>query len=738
MKVQRFIVAGGLLLVISCTTVPGEPAGGGGVVAIPPVGSVAGQNSLTRAATNPKSFSKPIIRVGLLSDQTEVSFNRIEGGYFIDAPGGGYTLRRGFKVSAPVTSGTLRYAVQVGAVSDRGSAESLAQRLRADATLVDSVFDAPAGVYRIVAGDFAEARSAEPLRELLTQKGYATPMFIVRRPSDKPFQRVHRILDDEGESHSIEADSLLVIPATLETVVIDGARYRGGARVFINNRGMLNVINELALEEYLRGVVPNELGPKIYDELEGLKAQALAARTYAFRNLGQFVSEGFDICPTPACQVYKGFSTEEPLSDQAVKETAGLVITYEGKPIDALYTSTCGGETSDVATMFPGRSEPYLKRARCVEMEMSLFEGRKSGGLFSELELESELFTGLSGDSNAGVWTPASMARAASRTAELLGERAPGGQPASTSRGDVLAFLSRFWNLAVHAKALTLPEDRQYYFPGRASAESSDAQLAAAFLIKFRLVPTQQIDRIDLTSEMPRSEFQALMYNWLREHDAVREASGKIQGIRGRELLLKADGKTTSFAIPSGTPLFRKMNERSQEYRSLPIMIGDRVSIIQDRSKRPVAVVLQASSDGASFDRTSSFANWTRSYRADELVTSIAKRNAIRELVGIRPVGVDPSGRITALEVTAEGGRTFMLKGLPIRWSLNVPDNLFVHAKSVDPDGVDRYTFFGKGWGHGTGMCQVGAYGMAFRGWSAEQIIKRFYHGVEIVAMKTN
>ena len=89
------------------------------------------------------------------------------------------------------------------------------------------------------------------------------------------------------------------------------------------------------------------------------------------------------------------------------------------------------------------------------------------------------------------------------------------------------------------------------------------------------------------------------------------------------------------------------------------------------------------------------------------------------------------------MEVTAEGGRTFVLRGLPVRWSLNVPDNLFVFEKSVDPDGVDRYTFFGKGWGHGIGMCQVGAYGMAFRGWKADQILKHYYTGVEIGPMKS-
>ncbi len=165
-------------------------------------------------------------------------------------------------------------------------------------------------------------------------------------------------------------------------------------------------------------------------------------------------------------------------------------------------------------------------------------------------------------------------------------------------------------------------------------------------------------------------------------------------------------------------------------------MIGER-GFLQRSAGRIAALIVQANYDGASFDRTSSFADWTRSYRADELVKSINNRNPIQQLVDLKPLTIDASKRIAELQVTAEGGRTFVLRGLPVRWSLNVPDNLFVIEKTKDADGVDRYTFFGKGWGHGVGMCQVGAYGMAFRGWKADQILKRFYTGVEIVPMTT-
>ena len=174
-----------------------------------------------------------------------------------------------------------------------------------------------------------------------------------------------------------------------DTLTIADKPYRTAARVFINPRGTYNVINELNIEDYLRGVVPAEMGPKIYDEVEALKAQAIAARTYAVRNLGQFKREGYDICAGPACQAYNGFSGEDPLTDRAVTETAGLVATYNGQPIDALYTATCGGETSDVGTMFPGRNEPYLKRVRCVEDEVLTIAGRADSGLLTEQQVNA-------------------------------------------------------------------------------------------------------------------------------------------------------------------------------------------------------------------------------------------------------------------------------------------------------------------------------------------------------------
>ena len=693
-------------------------------------------NGLTPAANVSRSIAAPKIRVGMVSDQTTVTFPRVDGGYYLVTDSGASTLRRGFTDTAPLSDRSVRYAIQASAISDKPSADAFVEKIRSETgQRVDAVFDPAAGHYRILVGDFADTRSAQPLRDQLVAKGYAKEMLVVRRPTDQPFDKVHQIVDDEGERYTLNGESLLVLPITADTITIDKKPYRGGARLFINGRGLLNVINELNFEDYLRGVVPAEMGSKVFDELEALKAQAVAARTYAVRNLGQFHVEGYDICPGPACQAYNGFSGEEPLADQAVRETAGIVMWYDNKPIDALFTATCGGETSDVGTMFPGRAEPYLKRVRCVELDMTTIAGRADSGILTEPQVNARIFEAVAALGPSSSWSARDVEAAVNAALRLMGKSESPERAASSRRGDVLDYLARVAAFDTNGMVLTLPEDRKYFFPQSGSPDSR-AYAAAAFLIKYGFLPAQNIDRIDLAQAIPREELYGLLGSWLKKHDALKEASGKIVSINGRTLVTKTEGKSSSFTLPEGIPIFRRISDRYQEYRSVPVMAGDRVFIEQNVRKAPVAMVVQANYDGASFDRTSSFADWTRSYRADELVASINKRYPIQQLQGLRPTVVDASHRIAEMEVTAENGRTFVLKGLPIRWSLNVPDNLFVFDKTVDPDGVDRYTFYGKGWGHGIGLCQVGAYGMAFRGYRFDQILKHYYTGIEIAPMK--
>ena len=123
--------------------------------------------------------------------------------------------------------------------------------------------------------------------------------------------------------------------------------------------------------------MPSELGPEVWPQLEALKAQAVAARTYALANASQFEDDGYDICATPRCQAYGGAAVEHPLSDRAVEATRGEIAAWQGKPIDALYTATCGGHTEDAKEIFPEQAASYLVGVPCRAEDAALARTRR-------------------------------------------------------------------------------------------------------------------------------------------------------------------------------------------------------------------------------------------------------------------------------------------------------------------------------------------------------------------------
>jgi len=116
--------------------------------------------------------------------------------------------------------------------------------------------------------------------------------------------------------------------------------YRGDLGV-TRQGGALTLVNILSVEEYLYGVLSAEMSSKAH--AQALRAQAVAARTFVFRNLGRHKGEGFDFCPLVHCQVYQGVSAQTPSTIAVVRDTRGEVIVYEDRPIEALFHAHCGG-----------------------------------------------------------------------------------------------------------------------------------------------------------------------------------------------------------------------------------------------------------------------------------------------------------------------------------------------------------------------------------------------------------
>jgi stage II sporulation protein D len=130
--------------------------------------------------------------------------------------------------------------------------------------------------------------------------------------------------------------------------------YRGQIEVGVTAQ-KLSAVNVLGLEQYLAGVVPQEM-PSAWPD-EALKAQAVAARSYALAH--RVGGKGFDLYADVRSQVYGGIRAENPRTTAAIEATAGEVLLWEGKPIDALFHSTSGGTTLAAIEVF-GKPIPYL------------------------------------------------------------------------------------------------------------------------------------------------------------------------------------------------------------------------------------------------------------------------------------------------------------------------------------------------------------------------------------------
>jgi SpoIID/LytB domain protein len=167
--------------------------------------------------------------------------------------------------------------------------------------------------------------------------------------------------DSRGEKHYFESPLRLRSSGQL---IINGLPYADDFVLEIY-QGKLNLNQIVALEEYIAGVLPNEIGPN--SPLEALKAQAVAARTHAVSLLlyNRHRDQGFDLCSSTHCQVYKGKHLRNLQIEEAVMQTAGEILTVENRVADATYHSSCGGKTDSSAKIWRSALIPHLSGSVC-------------------------------------------------------------------------------------------------------------------------------------------------------------------------------------------------------------------------------------------------------------------------------------------------------------------------------------------------------------------------------------
>jgi stage II sporulation protein D len=161
--------------------------------------------------------------------------------------------------------------------------------------------------------------------------------------------------------------------------------------------------------------------------------------------------------------------------------------------------------------------------------------------------------------------------------------------------------------------------------------------------------------------------------------------------------------------------------------------VGDEVSYHLGANKSVDILILTSSILGASDDRSSSFYRWDQRYTRQELEDLVKKRVDVGQLQDVVITKRGVSGRVIQVKLVGSRG-TFLINGFRVRTALGLKENLFTLERQVDASGgVAAFNFSGKGWGHGVGLCQVGAYGMAVRGVDFESILKHYYPGIALV-----
>jgi stage II sporulation protein D len=529
--------------------------------------------------------------------------------------------------------------------------------------------------------------------------------------------------------------------------------YRGRIEVFANTRGALTVVNVLGLEDYVKGVVPNELSAGGYPLIEAHKAQAIAARTYALRNRGQFMSQGYDLLPTTRSQVYRGLTSENALSSRAVDETRGMVATYNGEPINALYTSTCGGRTEDAANIF-NDAVPYLKARECAaeghaalspfivktSREPAELKSQQNVALARDVALLAiQNFTSLRTrvsdswlDAEAPVsdvrsWL-ASVARLAHQTAPTVTEEVNRPPAFATALSTAVYGESR-------ANTLLNDADVEYFLAVRDAAEIPPANRAdVAQMIRDGYLSI--LPDATLHPREPLSRGRALhsIARLLEARNLLQLQKGISRPTVNDALVLRSTkGKDLPVKVSADAFLFRQIGESLYPVSTIALVGGEPVVFHVNGAGEVDYLEVRPAANGAAADRFSPFSNWTTDLTPGQAQARLGRyASGIGSLVDMRVIARGNSQRATDLELRGTQG-TAHVRGGRIRSALGLREQLFVIERRYDDEGrVVGFTFFGRGWGHGVGMCQVGAYGLARQGFTYEQILKAYYTGIEL------
>ena len=170
--------------------------------------------------------------------------------------------------------------------------------------------------------------------------------------------RIIEIADDRGLIALCDGIWPQFAPESDKYISLGSKNYRGYMEFGRYNGGNITAVNVISMDEYLYSVVPAEM-PYTWND-EALKAQIIAAKSYACTRLSAHEKEGYGLCDGTNCQVYNGVNSEKENVNDLVDEVSGILATYDGEPINAVYCSSSGGHTDNCENVWTA-TVPYLR-----------------------------------------------------------------------------------------------------------------------------------------------------------------------------------------------------------------------------------------------------------------------------------------------------------------------------------------------------------------------------------------
>gem|GEM_PF-252310 len=683
----------------------------------------------------------PSIKIGLSTNATEHVISLEGGGSVCNRAGktliqlrNGERLRIWLDTRGNVTT-VDEYRIQIGPPLVKQEADALIQKIRRLGESPESIKWPDGDTWRVLLGSFATVEDADPLLQKLIGAGF-DELWVTSEKKTVSARNSRGGLygiTEKYERIALPSDGVTLKPNHAISTIEGKGGYRGRIDIFPNAQNRLNVINTLDMESYLRGVVPKEMGAWAYPSIEALKAQAVAARTYAYANLGKRSKDGFDLLDTPADQVYGGKDGEQSLTDRAVEETKGLIATLNGRPIQALFMATGGGATVNNTHVFGGsfsylqsasnypdtpRTLPYRGITAPVDGGQSWLSWDIARMVAEGLLPASQLNT----SAMSVAYRPEDLRQYTTFLTRRFKLPAPASPPAEGNQ--IYIWMSKALQFDRVTSGIERPLDASYFLQN-APVNAQD-RILAGFLARRGIVSPLQWNAQRVTV---LDALQALGRMWAElEPLDIQEGTLLLDGqVRPQRL-----GPTP---LRLGTPLLL-LEEYPGGYlrmvSEVSVQVGDRVKWLkQDGGSR--LFVRRLDPDGASYDRYNAFAHWKTEMTEAELLASLRSRTAVRSFRSLE-LKHNENGRVIEMVVRDRDGASHRFTGMRIRGALGLRDNVFRYIATGEAPNR-KFIFYGRGWGHGVGMDQTGAYGMSLEGYTFDQILKHYYKGITIQPM---